>query len=747
MTDTGVVRPVAGGPPRRAADPSEVDPRDFLAALWRRKWLVLLWTLAGAVTAFSIVSRIEPRYAARSSVMLDPRSVQVLPAEEVVSDLNLTNPLLDSEAAVLRSNQLLEQVIAGLDDTQRSLLDPRNHPPDLVERIETSFRRVADLWPGLDDTSGSAPAEGSGDQVLSPEEQEMRRLVTALRRSLTIWREGQSYLISIGVETSDPALSADLANRIAAVYIDRQITDRQVAVARATSFLRDRVEDLRSQVEDSEAAIEAFRSSQLATSGIGAEALQQQLLDLSTQHALAQAELASARARHEQIRRTIDAEGIGAAADLLTSPLVLSLREELSALRREDADLATTLGPDHPDRRRLAAAIALVEDDLAAEVDNIVAGLGNEVDVALIRAESLRDTLNGIEGRAADLSSSSLALRQLEREADAARATYEGSLTRYNETLSLDRLQRADARTVERAVPPGAPSGPRIRLFTAFGLVAGLSIGLIAAVLSFVGARGFTRPTEVEAVCGVPVLTALPRQRWRTVERMLDQLRMRPYQIYAERMRHLRLLVEPRGGAIPAASGPTGRTLVITSSVAGEGKTTTSVALAYIEGLAGRSVVYVDFDTRRSQITRDLALDTARPGLGDYLRGRARLGDVLQHSGEWGFAILPMLRPDPGLNDEIGASRLQEVLQELSARFEIVVLDTPPILAVTDASPLVRLADQTLLLVKSETTGKSAVREAVRLLDDQSPNVSIVFTHMDPRQERSTYGGRADGYL
>ena len=720
--------PAFAGP---SIDDDRIELRALGSALWRRKGLILALTALGAIVAFLLVSQVTPRYSARASVMLDPRSVQVLSVDDVVADATLNNPLLDTEAAVLRSNLLLERVIQSFEPERLAPLDPNNREPGVVLRVRRTLSGALNGLAGR----GPAPAVEGAEPLLSDEDRRLRRLVGALRQNMTVWREGQSYLISVGVETTDAELSMLLANAIVREYITSQIRQLSDTVQGATDFLTDRVAETRAEVEQAEAAVEDYRIDRLAGGGISPELLAQQMSELSTQLAVARADQASAEARFGQIQTVIDDSGMAAGAELLSSPFVLSLRERLSELQRERADLSTRLGPDHPDRIRVRAAIDLVEVELADEVRKIVETLRNDVAVARIRADSLQDSLSGMETRAADLSRASLELRQLEREADAVRDSYEVMLGRLNETRSVENLQRADARIVERANIPGAPSAPRVLLFSTLGATVGFGAGIVAVFLLSVTGTGFVRPAQVERATGLPVIATLPVDDWSDVRGMLRAMFAKPYGPFSDRLRQLRatILQRPGGDAV--------RSILIASSVPGEGKTSLAVALAHSEALANRSCLLLDFDTRQSHLGADLVYDPEGGDLGDLLRGACSIEDAVSRTEGLTFDLLTTRRADPGLADRVSQGQIETLLADLAGRYDLIVIDTPPLLTVSDTLPLVKVADATVLMVRQGKTHRRAVaRSARRLTEMGAATAGVVMSMVDPRTESDTYG-------
>lgn len=723
--------PSTGGPER--FDDDRVELGQVFLALWRRKGLILGCALLGAMLAYVAVSQITPRYTARASVMLDPRTIQVLSSDDVIADVNLNNPLLDSETVVLRSNLLLEDVIQSFPEDQLAPFDPANQPLPKLDQISQNLRRGLERI--VDSVRGETEETLPVAPLMTPEQMRMRRLVNTLRQSMRVWREGQSYLISVSVETFDPVLATELANRIVQTYITRALDTRVSTVVDATSFLAQRVEAMRLDVEQAEAAVEDFRITQLAETGMSPEAIDQQMQQLSAQLALAQADLAQAQARYDQIQSVIERDGLTAAAERLSSPFVLSLRQELSELNRKDADLATQFGPEHPDRQRTSAAIRLVSQDLNEEVRKIVLTLGNEVEVARIRMDSIQRSLSQIEERAANLSRASLQLRQLEREADAVRDNYETMLDRLNETRASEQLQRPEARVVERAVIPGAPSAPRTMLLTALGGTLGFSAGIFLTFLLSLSKRGFQRASQLGNATGLPVLGSVLTGNWKSPKSLLRELRRAPYQGFVERLRQVRAAILLRTGGAKQ-----GQVVLVTSSVANEGKTSSALALAYLEGMAKRSCLLLDFDLRKTELAKELSYDAKTDLAGVLLQGKP-LEDAVFRVPDTSFDIVTLRRPMPQLADEILSDRVAQLISTVRERYDTIIIDTAPLLLVADARYLAKMSDFALLLVRQNQTHSRAVTEtATSLAASGVPAIGLVLTHVDPTSEEDSYG-------
>ncbi|WP_333781887.1 GumC family protein [Shimia sp. MMG029] len=713
-------------------EPDGIEIRRLFSAIWRRKLLIVASTLIVSVLFFAAVSRVVPLYTARASLMLDSRSVQVLNSDNVVSDLNLNNPVMDTETAVLRSNLLLERVVQEIGPAALAPIDPALQPPGLLDRLKGQIKSTIGTVLGIDATE---------TVQIAAEDAQTRRLVGAMRRSMTVWREGQSYLIAVSVETPDPELSALIAQTVVDTYIIRQVEMRNDVIRSATAFLTGRIEETRKSVEAAEAKIADFRSEQLAELGISSETVERQLLELSTQLGLAQADLAQIDARYNRIIKVISTDGFERAADLLTtvdlqtSSFVLSLRQRLSEANRREAELATRFSEDYPERAVIRAEIDQLREELAQEVRKTLASLENEAAVAAARVASIRASVVEVEERSSGISRANIEMRQLEREAEALRENYENMLNRLSETRSTELLQRADARRVEKATVPGAPSSPRVMLFTIFGAALGFAIGLIATFVLAVSHIGFATPHEIERALGLPVRASLLQGKLRSRRALFRLLHSAPFSPYLERLRQLRAML-----LVLNQNPGSGYCVQVTSSVANESKTSTVISLACLEARAQRRCIVLDFDFRRSSLSRDLRFN-APFDLEDVLQNRCQPEEAIRHSRELGFDLLTLKKASPQLGEQVEVHQVKALIDHLKKTYDLVLIDSAPVLLVADSIKIATLADTVVLLVRQYKTPRKAAIQAARMLNEVGvKSVQVAMTFADRASEQELYG-------
>lgn len=708
-----------------------VDLRELIGALWRRKWFVLFWTLAAAALFFAMTITKPVRYTAQATVMLDPRQQQVVSArEEVVSDLQLNTAILESEVASLRSSALLERVVEQIGVARFAGIDPANAEPGPVARIIGGAKQAVR---GL--VAPATPAaQGDAAPLISEERRRLSRIVTALQSGMFINRVGDSYVIQIALQTGDPELSALVVNGLAETYIAEQLLDRQRVAENATQWLSQQVERRRGEVVAAEAAAETYKREQLDTAGASVEVVQQQLAELNQQLAMARSERANQEARLQQIDTLIAERGPTIAAETQSSDYLVSLRQRRDEMLREDARLSATLGENHPDRRDIASDIGRIEAAIAAEVANIAQSYRNEIEVLQGREASLGRDVEALEQRLSDMSTSSLQLRQLEREAEAARTGFEDLLTRLGEIRAQAEIQRAEAKLLNPALIPTGPSAPRPVLMTAFGGTLGLTFSLIAALLMELMSAGFRRAVELERATGLKVLSMLPADRIRQPRHVLAHLDKGSYSFLGERVRQLRTVIATR---IAATAGP--RSVMLLSSVPDEGKTTTALALAQSYARSGVSTVLIDLDTRRP-VLHDEVGAVSQASLSDHLMGEASLEAAIARSDSLRFDISGVGEHDTLLSDGIEASRIGELIEALKQRYDMVIVDAPPVLAMSDSLSIALAVDHVVYLVRWKRTPRRVVAQGLVMLKNIGvAPLGTVLTMVDTAQDLDGY--------
>lgn len=726
-------------PLRRDETEDSIDLLDLVRNVWHRKWLIIgIGALFGGIVAI-VVSTVTPRYSATAKVMLNPRETRVVTSQEVVSNLDLSNPVIETEMALIRSSVLLEEVIREIGLENMPEFDPAqvSEPSGGALLLTEAVDRATSLLEGggsgqaaMPDVNAMAQDAAIGDAEEAGLDDRYLRAVRRLREHLLVFQQGNSYVINISASAEDPKVVALTVNTIAERYISNQVEEQVEGTRRASAWLQTRVEDLREQVADAEGDLEAHRAEKVTADGGGLDTASQQLAAMTGQLAAARADHAAAQARYDQITTLVEEEGLEAATEVLSSQLVTTLRTDYSGLMRERADLSTRYGANHPQLIRLQAEIARAEGDLAEEIRKIIEGFKKEVEVASIRERSISGEVLALEKRVASITQTSTGLRDLEREASALQTVYENMLSRLKETRAHEALTRSEAKVIDYALPPGAPAYPKTKLLIAAASTAGLALGLGLVLLLELNSNTFRSPHQVARRTRVPVLSVLPR--WRRMRKPTDVFKAladNANNDYGEHIRQLRSSLMFGGGQPPSS-------IAVTSSVAGEGKTSTTLALAYMNALTHKKVIVVDCDFRRAALCGSFGWSVAKD-FGAVLRGDATLPEAIVSDKDIGFDVLPVAQPVANVSDVLSPARFREIIDALSERYDLVLIDSPPVLQAADASVFVPSADALVYLVQWNSTDTNVVSDGLIVLSELGLEpLGTVLTQVDQKRIR-----------
>ena len=336
----------------------ELNLRELWRALMRRKWVLALTVLLVTGGTYFYVSQLTPRYMAETLVRIQTRDARVVNIEGVVEELVADAATMESEIEFLRSRAFARRLAEdlSLDQDPEFNVALRPEEPSLADYINP-LRYLPEEWgcavAGLLERE---PAEGvrfderALAEALAPELSSINNAAGTVQGRLDAEQIGRSYVIAIRFESEDPAKAARIANAAAEAYMVEQVEEKFRAAERATDWLRERIAELRRELTETEGKIVAYRQeNRLVNTEARGNPVTLQLTQLNTQLALAQAQRAESEARLSQVRSLFNSQGgVEAAAKVLTSPLMVALREQESDLQRQMSELATTFGERHP---------------------------------------------------------------------------------------------------------------------------------------------------------------------------------------------------------------------------------------------------------------------------------------------------------------------------------------------------------------------------------------------------------------
>jgi succinoglycan biosynthesis transport protein ExoP len=707
----------------RGSSGETIDVERLIAAFRRRLWLFV--AVAGVIAAvlLFVMLRQTPMYTATANVMINTRTEKVVDSQAVLSGLTADTGTVDTEVEVLKSPQLAETVVDALKLDKDPEFNGALKPPGLIGSILGGKKAASER---------AAPGAA---------EAERQAVIAAVGKKLTVRRVGLTYSITISFESTSAMKAATIANAFADAYLRSQLTAKFDATRQANTFLNTRLDTLRTQLQEADAAVSNYRVANNLLSSEGTTLTEQEISAYNQQLAQARAQQAEDEARLRTARAQLAAGSNGDdVGEALSSQVVQNLRAQRAVVSGRVAEMSGRYGERHPDMVRAQRELADIDQQIQAEIRRIVSNLEARVRVSQQRTASVQASLGGARGTLAANSAASVHLKELEGNAEAARNVYQSFLDRYKQTGAQEGVEQADARIASRAVPPSRQSSPNVMLALALSLVVGAGAGVAAVVVAEIMDAGLATSDDVErkiglaSVASIPLMSSVAEANERGMQ-PIDYVLRKPLSGFAEAFRSLRTSI------LYAVPGQQGKIVVLTSALPGEGKTTTSICLARVAAQAGSKVLLLDCDLRRRAVTRTLGL-TPENGLAEVLHGTATLESAVLLDQASGAYVLPLAHTASSTEDIFGLPAMDQLLARARTSFDLVILDTAPVLALADTRILAGKTDIVVLLARWRKTPARAIGASVRLLQQANAQIAgVALTQVDMNaQSKHGYG-------
>ncbi len=664
--------------------------------------LAVLSAMAVAALVGAVVFNLPRLYTAEATIYVSPLAPDPLSA-------NGENPEALGEDEVATQAALLQGGDVAASVVQQLHIGEAPVPPSPIEQWMCSAR------------AAFAPCAVPARPTLEA------RIGGFLSR-LIVTPAQHSRVLSVAYADRDPIVAARAVNTLVSDFQRQQIAARANDMSRTSSWLSRRAEELRAHWLAAEAQAGKFRAEH-GLAGLGSGQMDQPLIAQQIGHAAsdlsaAQADLAAASARHS----TIAAAGSGerAGLDQITqSPSLAALNGQLSELEVRQAQLRAQYGDRHPlvlgMERQLGAARAAIAREMSKAVRAVDSGVAERrASVATLSAN-----LAAAQAAAGAQSASQVSLSTLENEAASARASYEAFLSRAKQLDDRTELLQPQVQFATHATQPAQPTSPKTGRMLAGAIVLGLLAGLCAALAREHFARGFANVSRVGKELSLPLLSAIPAlPRTFDGEDVARFTSLNPYSSAAEAVRALAYHLEAA-----AATGTPPRSLVIASATGSEGKTTVAIWLAHAMAAAGQRILLIDADHRRGAVGTRLDGEE-RSGFAEVLTGTATIASAIQHDARGRFDYIMCGNPVARVFGARESGRLRTALEGFKTDYDLVIIDTPPLLAMTEALLYGNLADATVIVCRWNSTARAAVLSSVERLNRAGAKLSGVVLSM-----------------
>ena len=704
---------------KRMASPiatDTVDLRFYWRQMRRHPWLILMCMVVSLVIGSLYIAKQEPLYRATAKVLIERETAHIAPFQELVSP-GQTESHYETQYEVLKSRAVARRVIDAVGLRTHAEFAPQ--PPE--ESWLNGLSKLWGQWIGQPEAAVNARLHETAvtkmmdaplvaDHAYDPDSAMIDEFLNRLR----VNSHPKTHLVSVSFDAQDPALAAEVPNTLVQLYIDFNMETRFASLQEALDWLKQQVGDVRQDVEQSENLLQVYKDEHDAhLIDVRLPNLIQELTELGSELNKAQAErieletlYASARRAMRQNKTAIGIQGV------VDNRLIQSLKIQYANQVQKMNELELALREQHPRVLELKAQVEGLEAQIDSEVQSIVDSIRTQYVVVKAREQTLQDRVDALEGEVAKLSKTSVQYGILKREAESNQRLSDLLLNRLKEASVSSDLSGGDKiRVIDQAEVPEKSINSNPKLIIGLAGMVGLVVGV-----SFVAFIGFLdnslkTPDEIEDFIGLTVMGVI--ERFREKQGMLRRSPTHALVTFnAPHSRAAEAFKKLRANLHFSYADPPRKVFLVTSSHPNEGKTTIAANLAVVLSQLEQRVLLIDADFRHPSMHQLFELDGKKHGLSELLLHETYDG-LLGEPHEAGPTVVVAGELPPNPSELLASKRLQQFLDYARAHYDAIIIDSPPLLAVSDAMVISALADSMLLVIRAGATPYDHIRQAI----------------------------------
>ena len=702
------------------AEEEDIDLLSYWRTLVKHRWSILGLAFVFGLIAILVAYNMTPVYQSTATIMIQSEKPKLLSIQDIYSDQGPNDDFLQTQTEILKSRQIAEKVVDKLGLTNNPLLDPRQRKPSFWEKILPS----------------------SKEEILR--DAAVRKFVAAeIEKNLRIEPVSNSMVVKIRFDSPDRNLAASVPNAVAEAFIESDLEAKMQMTQKANEWLTQRMSGLRAKLEASEKALQDYRvkANIVDTKGIALNGAGKQLDEISTNLINARQRLAEAAAAYDQVKnlRGEQVSAYESVPAVLKNPLFIQAKEAESKAEQKVAELSQRYGSMHPKMIAARSDLNAAKNNLKLQINSVVGAIQKEYEMARANEAAAEQAQFQMRSDIQSMSGKEFQLNVLQRDVDSNRQLYDLFMNRAKEMNVGANLQTTIARIIDPSIPSGQPYKPKKGMIVGMAVVLGMVFGvMLAFLLEYLDNTVKTRE-DVEKKVGVGVLGTVQLLE-KTVKEPKRAFLDEPGSAFSESVRSIRT------GVLLSALDNPHKVIMVTSSVPQEGKSTISVNLAFSLGQM-KKVLLLEADLRRPSIGKVLNDDPNAPGLLDFLAGTAELKSCIHKTESPNVFLMPSGELLTNPLELLSSRRFGDMLDKLAETFDMVVIDSPPVVSVSDSLVLSRHVNAVAYVVRADETPYQLARSGIRrLIEVNAPILGVILNCADLKQAEAYGTYQAYGY-
>ncbi|MCL1143244.1 GumC family protein [Shewanella gaetbuli] len=666
-----------------------IDFKKLVQPVLKFKWRILTFALLVTALVVFVVLSMTPIYSANSTLLIESEQAKAIGIDEVYGINSGQQEYYLTQFEIIKSRSIAERVFNELDLINHPAF---NQPPSLLSQIKSSLNFI--------------PTE----MVDSPNDNSAiikQNLIDGFAKGINVSPVRKTQLVNISYESSDPELAALVSNAIGDTYILSQLEAKLGINQKANVWLGGRLEELRLKLDESEDRLEQFKVNNGLVDVEGVTALDAKELErLTDEIALARSRKAQADSFIEVVQKygTSDVSRLESLPEVTAHPSIQNVKREVILVERKVSELQQIYGPKHPKMIAANAELQSVQKNLSSQIAKLIQGIEEEAQTAARKLANLQQQFNQSKGSFQNLSTIDTDYRRLLREVDTNQQLFESFLARQKETEVTGDFDSPVARFTDRAVVPLKPVKPKKKVIVILAFIASLGLGVVVVLILDALNDTVKTSDDVEKQLSQRALGFIPKAHKKAT---FDDINFAFFDkdnpIHAESVRTIRTSISLM------AMGEQLQTIEVTSSIPNEGKTTTSMNLAFAYA-AMEKVLIIDGDLRKSSLGMRFGLPNYQPGLANVLAGTDALENCIVSEVKNNVDVMPAGAIPLNPQELLSSGKFAELLTELKKTYSKIIIDTPPVHAVSDALVISAHCDACVVVVKTAHSRNEAVR-------------------------------------
>ncbi|WP_370216328.1 GumC family protein [Thalassolituus sp.] len=712
----------------------ESQPIDFsryLGLVRRYLFRIIGFALALAVIAALAAVSLTSKYQATATLLIEEQTAQVIQIQEVYGIPGNSRNYLSTQFEILKSRELARRVVEELNLVENPEFNPF-HSKNLEKfSIKKSIREQI----------FGKPEMPSSEFILE-------KTVDRFWASVTVVPVAGTQLVKITVTSMSGELAKKAANRMAEGFIESQLEAKIGLTQQAAGWLTERLTDLKDKLDASEQKLQTYRDENnlVDVSGVGT-VVSREIDNTSSLLGQARAKRVELETTYRQLKKlgTYTYDNLSSIPTILNNQVIGTLKSQETKAELAVSELGKRYGPRHPRMVAAQSDLDAVRTSLMTQMKRVALTIESDYLAALSKERSLERTLSSARDSAREINRKEFTLKEIEREVETNRALYTTFYERMSETSATGDLQTANARVIDPAVRPDSPTSPNRKLIVLGTFLAGVLFGIGVILLRDFLDSKIKNAEDVDRKLKAPMLALLPLLKLgkksddeaaaEAAKAFIDDEQV----AFAESVRTLRTSISLAGLEHPS------QVILMTSSTPGEGKTTTACNIAEAFGQLEK-VLLIDADMRRPTMAKKLGLEPGKPGLSNAVAYPETLQDCIQSVEGMNIDVMAAGPIPPNPLELLASKKFREILETLRGQYQRIIIDSAPVLAVSDALYLSTVTDGVVYVVKADDTrDKLAIGGLDRLRGSNARIMGVVLNQVDVEKE-AKYGGSYAGY-